>query len=176
VPHLKRPDFAARLPVHVTQRFQPAIGYLRRQATAKVLQDALTRVSAHLGVRIVHYSIQHNHLHLIVEAEGREALTRAMQGLAIRIARRLNARLRRSGPVFADRYHAHVMSSQREVANAVRYVLSNYRHHTREWLPTHWHDPLASREEVPLATPKRWLLSVGRKLEPPRKQSFLEPE
>jgi len=124
----------------------------------------------------VHYSIQHNHLHLIVEAEVREALTRAMQGLAIRIARRLNARLRRSGPVFADRYHAHVMSSQREVANAVRYVLSNYRHHTREWLPTHWHDPLASREEVPMATPKRWLLSVGRKLEPPRKQSFLEPE
>jgi putative transposase len=176
VPHLKRPEFAARLPVHVTQRFQPGVGYLRRQSTAKVLQDALTRASAHLGMRIVHYSIQHNHLHLIVEAEGREALTRAMQGLGIRIARRLNARLRRSGPVFADRYHAQVMSSRREVANAVRYVLSNYRHHAREWLPPHWRDPLASRVDTPLAAPKRWLLSVGWKLEPPGKQSFFEPE
>jgi hypothetical protein len=57
-----------------------------------------------------------------------------MNGSIGRRSQWLNARLGRSGPVFADRHHAHVLESRREVANAVRYVTGNYRHHAREWL------------------------------------------
>ncbi|HEY2031032.1 MAG TPA: transposase [Myxococcales bacterium] len=64
-------------------------------------------------MRIAHYSIQGNHLHLVVEADDGSALSRGMQGLAVRIARRLNAHLGRRGAVFADRYHAHVLESRR---------------------------------------------------------------
>src|SRR5205807_2383895 len=111
---------------------------------------ALKEVEERFGMRVVHYSIQGNHLHLLVEAENALALARGMQGLAIRIARRLNRLARRSGPVFADRYHAHPLVSRREVANAVRYVLGNYRHHAREYLPPRWDDPFSSRGEEPL--------------------------
>ena len=38
-----------------------------------------------------------NHLHLIVEADGNEALSRAMQGLCIRIAKALNAMMNLAG-------------------------------------------------------------------------------
>ncbi|HEX4382923.1 MAG TPA: transposase, partial [Myxococcales bacterium] len=148
---MKRQEFQSRKAVHVTQRIRPAVGHLRRQGPAQVLLQAF-KDAAELGrMRIAHYSIQGNHLHLVVEADDSRALSSGMQGLAIRVARRLNARLRRHGPVFADRYHAHVLDSRREVANAVRYVTGNYRHHAREWLPPHYRDSLATRTDAPLA-------------------------
>jgi len=92
-----------------------------------------------------------------------------MQGLAIRIAKGLNALAGRKGAVFADRYHAHALRTGSEVANAVRYVLGNYRHHTREYLPPHWEDALSSVRflrvtpgaEAPVIEPKTWLLRIG---------------
>jgi REP element-mobilizing transposase RayT len=38
-------------------------------------------------MRLIHLSVQSNHLHLIVEAADRNALGRAMRGLQIRMAR-----------------------------------------------------------------------------------------
>src|SRR3954454_13319478 len=172
VPHLRRPDFAARHPVHVTMRLQPGVGYLRGQSRAKIVEDALRAARERFGVRIIHYSIQGNHLHLIVEAESPEALSRARQGLATRLARRLNALSGRRGPVFADRYHSHPLKTPREAKHAVRYVLTNYRHHALEHLPAGWTDPLAfgrftafaPAEDGPVVAPSVWLLRVGWRL------------
>jgi REP-associated tyrosine transposase len=169
IPHLRRGGFPARHPVHVTLRVQQGVGYLRSYQRAKVVEDALRAARERFGVRIVHYSIQGNHLHLIVEADSAAALSRGMQGLATRIARRLNALAHRRGSVFVDRYHAHILSSRRAVAHAVRYVLGNYRHHTREHLPPRWDDTLSSArytrtapdEEAPVTRPRTWLLRVG---------------
>jgi REP element-mobilizing transposase RayT len=145
----------------------PGLGYLRGGRLAKKIEAALREASELHGVRVVHYSIQGNHLHLIVEAQSTRALARGMQGLAIRLAKRLNRALRRRGQVFADRYHAHALATRREVANAVRYVLANYRHHTREHLPPRWDDPRATHADSPLAAPRTWLLRVCWRAEPP---------
>ena len=48
-------------------------------------------------MRIIEFSVQGNHLHLIVEAENSDALSRGMQGLAIRIAKALNSLMERAG-------------------------------------------------------------------------------
>jgi REP element-mobilizing transposase RayT len=160
VPHLARRDFPARHPVHVTLRVQPGVGYLRAWTRAKSIRDALQEACGRFGLRVVHYSIQGNHLHLIVEAEGQASLSRGMQGLAVRLAKRLNALAARKGAVFVDRYHSVVLASRRQVANAVRYVLENYRHHARERLQPRWRDALSSAA-APLAAPGTWLLRVG---------------
>jgi putative transposase len=175
VPHLEREKFASVRAVHVTHRVRPDAGYLRKEGPAQVLAEAFRDASNRLGMRIAHYSIQGNHLHLIVEADDSDALTKGMQGLAIRLARRLNARLQRRGPVFADRYHAHILTSRRAVANAVRYVVNNYQRHTREYLPAGFRDPLATQTDRPLAEPRSWLLRVGWLLEPPRPALPFEP-
>jgi REP element-mobilizing transposase RayT len=175
VPHLKRKAFASRRAVHVTQRVRPDVGYLRKQMSALVLLKAFKDAAERGGMRIAHYSVQGKHLHLLVEAADARALSRGMQGLAIRVARRLNARLGRRGPVFADRYHAHILESRREVANAVRYVTGNYRHHAREWLPDDFRDPLATSPDRPLTTPSLWLLRVGWMSEPARRPRPFEP-
>ncbi len=90
-----------------------------------------------------------------------------MQGLSVRIARALNRVLARRGTVFADRYHAHVLRSPREVANAVAYVLGNaIIHAARRGERVHPDaiDPMSSgweRQIVAQAQPRTWLLTRG---------------
>ena len=132
VPHVERPELNPRHPVHVTLRVRPGIGYLRQHRRAQILVRAFDAAAERFGMRVVHYVILGNHLHLIVEASDAEALSRGMQGLTIRIAKRLNQLQNRRGSVFADRYHAHALKTRREVANAVRYLKGNFRKHTHE--------------------------------------------
>jgi putative transposase len=79
--------------------------------------------------RVVHYSIQADHVHLVVEAVDRTALSRGMQGLAIRLARAFNRTVRRRGKVWGDRFHARELDSPREVRAALVYVLMNHKKH-----------------------------------------------
>jgi putative transposase len=166
VPHLEREGFHGRYPVHVTLRAFAGVGYLRRWRVFQAIRVAIREAQERFGVRIVHFSVQGNHLHLLVEAEGAESLSRGVQGLTIRIARAINRAAGRRGKVFADRYHAHILSTRREVANALRYVLENFRHHLRPdvapvgldpcssaaWLPI----PLAA--DAPIVAPRTWLM------------------
>jgi hypothetical protein len=59
-------------------------------------------------------------------------LSSGMRGLAIRIARRVNALVHRCGRVWADRWHAHTLTSPRECRHALAYVLGNFRKHHQE--------------------------------------------
>jgi REP element-mobilizing transposase RayT len=83
-------------------------------------------------LRVVHLSVQSNHLHLIVETTGRQALAHAVQGLAIRLARGYNRAFGRHGRVFGDRYFARALKTPEAVRNALRYVLLNESHHHAE--------------------------------------------
>lgn len=128
VPHAKRPPLAARFPVHVTLKLEPGLPSLRRKEPFQVVRRAFA-ASDRFGLRLVHHSVQTNHLHLLVEAENARALSRGMKGLGVRIARALNALWRRTGRVLHDRYHARILRTPREVRNALRYVLTNVHKH-----------------------------------------------
>jgi hypothetical protein len=69
-----------------------------------------------------------------------------MQGLAIRLAKRLNLRLNRRGTVFDDRYFARALTTPLAVRRCLLYVLNNYRRHTRSHAcaPRDWADPYSS--------------------------------
>ena len=78
---------------------------------------------------VVHYSIQHNHVHLLIEAQGKDELASGMKSVGARFARAVNRVFSRSGPVLEGRFHHHVLRSPREVRNALAYVLLNVRKH-----------------------------------------------
>jgi REP element-mobilizing transposase RayT len=158
--------------VHITLR--ASLRALRRQQVAHTVLGAL-RDSHREGFRIAHYSVQRNHLHLIVEAEGKSALSSAMRGLMVRVARRVNRLLFRHGRFWADRWHAHALTAPREVRNVLRYVLQNHLKHgsfngpfdplsSAQWF-TGFAKPLhaAFRSIGPpcIAAPRTWLLRVG---------------
>ena len=150
------------IPVHVTWRVEEGIESLRRVPSFRAMARAFQVGKDRFGFRLVHYSVQGNHLHLIVEAEDRTSLSRGMQGLGIRLAKALNRVMQRSGSVFADRFHAHYLRSKREVARAIAYVLGNwFLHAGRENGP--WDvDQLSSvAEPGTTVQPQSWLLRFG---------------
>ena len=107
-------------------------------------------------MRVVHFSLQGNHVHLIVEASDALSLARGMQGLEVRVARAVNKAAGRSGRVFDDHYFARELRTPAEVRRAVRYVLDNAMLHAGAGPRT---DPCAS--SAPVVPPRTWLLSVG---------------
>ena len=175
VSHKKRLLVSGREPGHVTARVLEGLGSLRCRDAYRVLKEVFQKVRA-LGVsfRLVHYSVQGDHLHLLMEAKDRVVLSRKLQGLFIRIAKALNKLWKRRGTVFADRYHEHVLTTPREAWNALRYVMNNDLKHKRrrrqgwdEYSSGAWFDGWRERVSqgpgwlAPVARARSWLLRVG---------------
>lgn len=168
VPHRTRPGHRAAYPVHVTLRVV-RLPSLREQALFRALRDALSRASK-ASFRLLQFSVQSNHLHLVVEASDRTALTRGMQGLSVRMARAVNGVLGRRGPLLSDRHHRRALRTPREVRTALRYVLCNRRKHgsrapagsvdpcsSGPWFDG-WREPLPDAQgPPPVAAPRTWL-------------------
>ncbi len=126
--HIRREPFKA-LPVHVTLRVRADVWNLRSRRCYTALAKAFCAGRARFGLRLCQYSVQGNHLHFVIEADNTRAMSRGMQGLAIRMAKALNRVMKRRGSVFADRFHAHVLRTPREVRHALAYVLRNHAIH-----------------------------------------------
>lgn len=128
VRHRAREAHSSLHPVHVVLRskFKP----LRSQFVFPTLRKALAKATrVRKDFRITQFSVQGDHMHLIVEASSKLALSRGMQGLAIRVARAVNALVNRRGKVWADRFFSRELKSPRTVRNALVYVLNNFRKH-----------------------------------------------
>ncbi len=177
--HRSRRSFARRLPCHVTLKVRAGMPSLRTVRLVREMERSFAIGCEREDFRLAHYSIQGNHVHLIVEADNENALGRGMKALGARIARAVNRIFRRSGPVLADRYHVRMLRTPREVRNALAYVLLNARRHAaragrtlsrafgidpassgrwfdgwRNAIPETWPSP-------PVALPRSWLLAVG---------------
>jgi REP element-mobilizing transposase RayT len=163
----------------VTVRVRSGLPSLRKRHFAAELERSLRETCERGEFRVVHYSIQRDHLHLLVESAGKEALGRGMKAVSARIARAVNRVFRRKGPVLAGRYHLRVLRAPREVRNALAYALLNARRHGWKrtgtappprigeassgrwfdgWRPGHG---APSREPPPVSRPHTWLLRLG---------------
>ena len=129
VRHRSRKPLADTEPCHVTLKVRAGLPSLRRADVVRELEAAFRRGNERNHFRLVHYSIQADHAHLIVEAKDRDALGRGMKSLAARFARAVNRALGRTGRVLADRYHLRILTCPRQVRNALAYVLLDARRH-----------------------------------------------
>jgi hypothetical protein len=174
--HRPRPSHHERFPVHATLRAVAGLGSLRDCPVFLALEVALTAASC-AAFRVIHYSVQHDHLHLIVEATDRDALLSGLRGLAIRTARVINRAAQRRGRVWAERYHARALRTPREVRHALVYVLQNWKKTVRgaqnldPCATGYWFDgwrgprPRWSRppegDAPPVRAARTWLLTTG---------------
>ena len=180
VPHRARPDHGWRFPLHVTMRVVAGLPTLRERGLFGVICDAIAaaNTSAKLrdSFRVLQFSVQTNHLHLFVEADDADTLTRGVQGLTIRLARAINRSLRtatgpRRGTVWSGRYHARELKTPREVRNGLVYVLHNLKKHRPEARGidacssavafTGWRDFESVAPIDWLPRPRTWLARVG---------------
>ena len=166
MPHTPRPLVSRHRPHHVTVKFAKGTWNLRSQRCFAPIREALRVLTARSGFRVVHFSVQHNHLHLITEASDRRAMSNGMRALLIRIARGVNAVMGVRGRRVGDRYHEHILKTPSEVRNALRYVLRNRTHHLAQWGMPHLagaSDPFSSfaASERLVQPPASWLLREG---------------
>lgn len=175
VPHAPRPHLSATHPAHVTLRLCPGAPSLRSPRLVQALEVSLRRARERPDFRLVHYSLQSNHAHLVVEAADAVALGRGMKSFGTRLARTMQRVFGWRGPVLAERYHLRALRTPREVRNALRYVLLNARKHVGR-LPGCGVDPFSSArwfdgwttpspkkmlERSPVALARTWLLRTG---------------
>ena len=173
--HRRRGKLGGAAPVLVTMKLLAGVANLHNQRRFRLVLRALRSASERLDARIVEFSVQHDHVHLVVETTDACSLSRAMQGLAVRLARAINRSLGRRGKVFKDRFHHRVLGTPRQVRNALAYVLCNARKHRVAPAISRWLDPFssapsfsgwttsaASESEARLtALPRTWLLRIG---------------
>jgi REP element-mobilizing transposase RayT len=185
--HKKRYRFFSRRPVHVVLRVARDVGSLRRKDVYLAIREATITAAKHDDCRIIHFSIQRTHIHLICEADNHRALARAMKSFAVSAARHINAVLGREGTVFPDHYHPVVLNSPTQVRNTIAYVLGNWRHHgedqkafAKKWLvdpfssgisfsgwkqlenaDVMWRPSVSTYEGLWVWLPKTWLLREG---------------
>ena len=147
---------------------------LRGGRVFRAIKGAI-RLATRPFFRVVHFSVQNDHVHLIVEAPDNEALTRGMRGLTIRLARTINRVTGHQGRVWGDRYHVQALSTPRQVRNTLLYVLANFRKHlhvtprpaldpcsSARWFDGWTHPPPEGPpEHPPTAAPRTWLLATG---------------
>ena len=191
--HGVRPFHDRRHPVHVVLRVTGEVGSLRRRSAYQAVRWAMVKTLERTNFRIVHVSIQGDHIHLLCEADDRIALANGVRGFCISAARLLNGavskerRVTRRGRVFTDRYHATPITHPRQARNALAYVLNNWRKHREDrgsermkraqvdpfstgvWFPD-WDGrdgmPFVwprGYEPLPASAPRTWLLTVGWK-------------
>jgi REP-associated tyrosine transposase len=167
ISHRREVRTDARDPVHVTVRVRDHVWNLRSRRCYAVFAVALRGVRERRDFRVVHFSVQGNHVHAIVEADDASALARGMKALLARLGKGLNALMGRCGKVFRDRYHAHVLRTPAEVRRALAYVLGNFASHAvrrGDALPRAFVDPYSSAvalgpdgERPPVSEPASWL-------------------
>jgi REP element-mobilizing transposase RayT len=172
--HRGRAEHLARHPVHLTFRARAGLPSLRTRRLLAVVLEVITAVAHRLDCRIVHFSVQDDHVHLIVEADDERALSAGARGFSIRVAKALNRALGRRGPVWDSRYHRRDLTTPTETRWALLYVLAN-------WLEDHpdargldpcssaaWFDGWQQRARIatppgppPVAPAHVWLLTTG---------------
>jgi REP element-mobilizing transposase RayT len=171
VAHRPRAEHHPRHPVHVTLRAGRLPASLRSTRIFPQVRGALARGSKE-EFRVVAYSVQSDHVHLIVEADSRGRLAAGLQGLAIRMAKAVNRALGRRGTVWADRYHARSLTTPRAVRHALVYVLQNWKKHvpggrgldprsSAAWFSGWRNAKPTPPASSPVATARTWLARWG---------------
>ena len=189
----RRPEVSPRYPLHVILRLRDDVPVLRTIVRFKHVKAAFRDGCDRFGLRLCDFSLQHAHIHLVVEADDKCALSRGMQGLAVRLAQHINAVCGRAGKVFADRYFARPLRARADVLNTLRYVRYNWQKHQHalgrpvDWREVDrfstlsgeacWFDEAAQT----VARPRTWLLRAATNIgvpawllraSPPRRSSI----
>jgi hypothetical protein len=166
--------------MHITLRVRADVPWLRNYDLVPILKRAFIACCDKQAFRIIQFSIQPNHIHLICEADGNDELARGIQSWSVRVARGLNRKLGRRGSVFADRYHVEIITMPRQMRNAYCYVLQNARHHGIDvghvrhgidpfssgwsfdgWSDDDWRTGLSPPDRPAVVPARSWLATTG---------------
>lgn len=128
--HTSRKKFQKALSLLLTIKVRENKADIQSKRMLKRLHHAIYRARLK-GLRIIHYTLEYNHVHLLVEAGNHEILHKGMQALGISLSKSINRLKNKKGAVYKHRYHFRQISSPRDLRNVVNYILNNGIKHKR---------------------------------------------
>lgn len=126
--HRKREEINEPRPLHLTIKLIRAD--IQNKTILKGLRHAIQR-ARNQGLRIIHYSLERDHVHLYAESTDNDTLARAMKALGVSFVKRINKYHQCKGSCYKTRYHLRILNTAREVKNVINYILKNGIKHGR---------------------------------------------
>ena len=140
IAHIPRPDLNSKTPAHINIKVRKDIPNLRRKSIYKMLKIGVKKARIK-GLKVIHFALVSNHLHLIIEADGNKELAQGMRSFLISFAMNINNSLKRRGSLFVDRYNMEVIKVPRRMHYLLSYVFKNNSKHQKRKFVT---DPYSS--------------------------------
>ena len=128
--HISRERIKVLTTLHLTIKVRENKADIKSKTILKALHHAIKRARMK-QLRILHYTLEYNHVHLLVEATGNKILHSGMQAMGISFSKAINKIKCLKGSVYKNRYHFRSLKTRRELKNAILYIFNNARKHKR---------------------------------------------
>lgn len=122
--HTEREVIKKLTTLHLTIKIDKQKAGLKSKAVLSLLHKAIKNARK-LGLGIVHYTLEYDHIHMLVEARDNETLAKGMQSFGICFSKGINKLKGLKGQVYKSRYHLRILKTPREIKNVVHYILGN---------------------------------------------------
>ncbi len=163
VSHSRRIRFAEGARLRVKLRLANGRKTMRDARMRKLVGECVDAANGRFGTKILGCWGEDTSILLVVESDGCEALASAMQGLSVRIAKRVNRTFGTRGAVFGQRYDAIVLVKLRRMKRAER-VLRKVNYHLfnlRDFLHHDGYDTEGAAERATTGPPIRTFLELA---------------
>ena len=128
--HISREKLHRRSALHLTIKVRENKAEIKTKKILKALHHAIKRARLK-RLKIIHYTLEYNHIHLLAEATNNEILHQGMQALGISLSKAINKIKSLKGSVYKHRYHLKKINSRRQYKNVIHYILKNGIKHKR---------------------------------------------
>lgn len=122
--HISRPTLRRPSSLHLTVKVLRNKAEIKNKSVLKLLRHAIQRARLQ-GLKIIHYSLEYDHVHLLIEAENNHILGKGMQALGVSLSKGINRLKNLKGAVYKHRYHFRQITSPRQLKNVLGYIFNN---------------------------------------------------
>ena len=122
--HTERPVITRPSSLHLTVKIKSIKADLKNKSILKILKRAILNARKQ-KLKIVHFSLEYDHLHLLVEASNNIELSKGMQSFGVTIAKAINRRCKLKGGVYKHRYDFRKITSSSELKKVLSYIFNN---------------------------------------------------
>ncbi len=130
VSHSRREKVDFRKPLHLTLKLKDSRWSLRCEEMSAAFKSS-AKGAKKFGLRILHFSLLKDHLHILVEAQDNDHLARGMRSFGARFGKAVRKIVGGRGSVFQGRFHLRVITNPTQMRNTLIYVLHNFSKHAR---------------------------------------------
>lgn len=122
--HTSRPKISRPTSLHLTIKVKSIKANIKNKIILHMLKRAILNARRQ-GLKVIHFSLEYDHVHLLIEADNNLTLGKGMKALGVTLAKRINKFRGLKGAVYKHRYHFRRVGSSAQLKKVMNYIFSN---------------------------------------------------